>query len=242
MFLGPDSSGSPIVPHRCRNKRQRRGPHGQAPQVNYGGGRARDSSAMSPRVPRTRYSNSSGMPSEQCAEESVRRDVHCITISPGNAGRTCTVPHESRRLVGVHGWWYWQSDLAKLLESKPTSQQQLMSVQQKSLPHPHGCHRVSPQAPALKPRVFPPPQNASWPVSPHPSWDFGDQSLCRRLLLVRQNAQHGTEKSKQRIMLAQTTGKLQPLQHARRVHGPAFGSCCGPGERPQIPGAAISRD
>jgi hypothetical protein len=38
MFLSPDSSGSPIVPHRCRNKRQRRGPHGQAPQVNYGGG------------------------------------------------------------------------------------------------------------------------------------------------------------------------------------------------------------
>jgi hypothetical protein len=136
---------------------------------------------------------------------------------------------------------YCQSDLAKLLESKPTSQQQLMSVQQKSLPHPHGCHRVSPQAPALKPRVFPPPQNASWPVSPHPSWDFGDQSLCRRLLLVRQNAQHGTEKSKQRIMLAQTTGKLQPLQHARRVHGPAFGSCCGPGERPQIPGDAHQR-
>jgi len=56
MFLGPDSSGSPIVPQRCRNKRQRRGPHGQAPQVNYGGGGGtRDSSVTSPRVPRTRY-------------------------------------------------------------------------------------------------------------------------------------------------------------------------------------------
>ena len=61
-----------------------------------------------------------------------------------------------------------QSDSTRLLESTPTSQQQLMGVQQKSLSPPHGCHRISPRAPALKPRVFPPPQNASWPVSPHP--------------------------------------------------------------------------
>jgi hypothetical protein len=145
---------------------------------------------------------------------------------------------------------YCQSDLAKLLESKPTSQQQLMSVQQKSLPHPHGCHRVSPQAPALKPRVFPPPQNASWRGSPHPSWDFGDQSLCRRLLLVLQNAQHGTEKSKQRIMLAQTHRKIASA--ATRPKGAwtsirillrAWGAPSDPWRcTPASPGAAISRD
>jgi len=81
MFLGPDSSGSPIVPQRCRNKRQRRGPHGQAPQVNYGGGEL--GTARSRRQGfhelDTDYSSSSRMPSEQCAEESVGRDVH-ITL------------------------------------------------------------------------------------------------------------------------------------------------------------------
>jgi hypothetical protein len=112
---------------------------------------------MSPRVPRTRYSDSSRMPSEQCAEESVGRDVHCITISPGNAGRTCTVPHESRVTTTRGRAWlvgrYWQSDLAKLLESKTTSQQQLMSVQvqQSRFPTPMVVIGFPPRAPALSP-------------------------------------------------------------------------------------------
>jgi hypothetical protein len=71
------------------------------------GGGARDSSVMSPRVPRTRYSNSSRMPSEQCAEESVRRDVHC-TVLPRQETQVELVlyltSHESRRLVGVRAW------------------------------------------------------------------------------------------------------------------------------------------
>lgn len=211
---------------------------------------------MSPRVPRTRYSDSSRMPSEQCAEESVGRDVHCITISPGNAGRTCTVPHESRVTTTRGRAWlvgrYWQSDLAKLLESKTTSQQQLMSVQvqQSRFPTPMVVIGFPPPGPCPQPRVFPPPQNASWRGSPHPSWDFGDQSLCRRLLLVLQNAQHGTEKSKQRIMLAQTHRKIASA--ATRPKGAwtsirillrAWGAPSDPWRcTPASPGAAISRD
>jgi hypothetical protein len=143
-----------------------------------------------------------------------------------------------------------QSDSAKLLESKPTSQQTTDERATEVSSPPSWLSSGFPPGPCPEAQGLPSSSKCLWPVSPHPSWDFGDQSLCRRLLLVLQNAQHGTEKSKQRIMLAQTTGKLQALQHARRVHGPAFGSCCGPGgapsdpwrRTPASPGAAISRD
>jgi hypothetical protein len=72
MILSPDSSGFPIVPHRCRNKRQRHGnPHGQGLQVNYGGVEALGT-ARPVRQGCHELDKYSKMPSEQCAEEPVR--------------------------------------------------------------------------------------------------------------------------------------------------------------------------
>jgi hypothetical protein len=100
MILTPDSSGFPIVPHRCRNKRQRHGsPHGQGRQVNYGG--ARELGTARPfRQGCHELDESSEMPSEQCAEESVRSRS---TVLPKEHRRDLSLTH-ARPMCFVHGW------------------------------------------------------------------------------------------------------------------------------------------